>query len=72
MQMIFLFASDLMSCAGLSEVLVCVIFQLQTNLCLPDVSAAPSIPQHEQEVMEIAAQLLQVGMQHLAELSESV
>ncbi len=45
---------------------------LQTNLCLPDVSAAPSIPQHEQEVMEIAAQLLQVGMQHLAELSESV
>jgi len=46
--------------------------KLQTVSCLPDVSAAPSIPQHEQEIMEIAAQLLQVGMQHLAELSESV
>ncbi|KAL0047843.1 hypothetical protein WJX82_001285 [Trebouxia sp. C0006] len=33
--------------------------KLQTNSCLPVVSAVPSIPQHEQELMEIAAQLLQ-------------
>ncbi len=45
--------------------------KLQTNSCLPVVSAVPSIPQHEQEVMEIAAQLLQVGVQYFAELSES-
>lgn len=30
---------------------------------------APSTLQHKQVVMEIAAQLLQVGMQHLAMLS---
>ncbi len=43
-----------------------------TDSCLPDLSDAPSILQHEHMVMEIAAQLLQVRMLSFAMLSQTV